>query len=100
MFPEMNLQNISVDPILSMNVWCNTDFDSRDGASVQTSFGKRTVWLNSINNSFHKDHGNSWQQLGRFGDSKWYNDEAIEGLNWSNSSQGWSGAGDLSYWIT
>jgi hypothetical protein len=70
-------------PILRLKIIYDTDALSRDGVAIQYSI-----------------EFNQWETLGTFGDARWYNDGDIEGLKWSGTTHGWSGAKELSEWIT
>jgi len=61
------------DPWLEMDVWYEAE-GGWDGAQVQYS----------------TDGGNSWQTLGAYGDTDWYNDYDVDGI--ANNAPGWTGA--------
>ncbi|MBK9451809.1 MAG: T9SS type A sorting domain-containing protein [Bacteroidetes bacterium] len=61
-------------PWIGLDAWWNAEF-SWDGANLQTSI----------------DSGQTWQNVGQFGDPyNWYTDNSIDGLP-GGTNQGWSG---------
>ena len=75
------------NPKIEMKVWWNSEF-SWDGAVLQSSI----------------DNGNSWQNVGAFGDTvNWYTDNTISG-NPGGQQEGWSGRNSTSNgsgtWVT
>lgn len=75
------------NPKIEMKVWWNSEF-SWDGAVLQSSI----------------DNGNSWQNVGAFGDTvNWYTDNTISGTP-GGQQEGWSGRNSTSNgsgtWVT
>ena len=75
------------NPKIEMKIWWNSEF-SWDGAVLQSSI----------------DNGNSWQNVGAFGDTvNWYTDNSINGTP-GGQQEGWSGRNSSSNgsgtWVT
>lgn len=72
--PCFDFSSIENNPVISLDVWWETEF-SWDGAVMQSSI----------------DAGQSWQNVGAFGDpNNWYTDNSINSLP-GFQGQGWTG---------
>ncbi len=72
--PCFDFSSFSCDPYIDMDVWWNAEF-SWDGMNLQSSI----------------DGGNTWINVGNFGDPfNWYTDNTIVGSP-GGSQEGWSG---------
>jgi hypothetical protein len=73
--PALDFSSYTVEPWVFINVWWEIEF-SWDGAVLQTSI----------------DAGESWQNVGMFGDpNNWYTDNTIDG-NPGGQLEGWTGS--------
>ena len=85
--PAFDFSALTEDPYVSLEVWWNAEF-SWDGMNLQSSI----------------DGGQSWQNVGAFGDpNNWYTDNTIAGIP-GGSQEGWTGrdstANGSGGWVT